>query len=66
MSLWGTPVRVAAPIACGLGCLVIAGFTGPIAAWLLIIAAFGLILDGATMLLSKGAGGALREHRHWQ
>jgi uncharacterized membrane protein len=52
------------PLAAGLLCLVAAGFVGPIVAWLLIIGAFGLILDGATAMWERAGGtGNLTTHR---
>ena len=44
------------PLAAGLMCLVVAMFSGPVAAWLLIIASFGLILDGATAMWENAGG----------
>lgn len=39
-------------------------FAGPIATWLLLTAAFGLILDGATALWERAGGvGNLTTHR---
>jgi len=40
-------------VAAGL-CLAVGAWTGPIATWLLIIAAFGFILDGVTMMWPQG------------
>jgi hypothetical protein len=44
------------PLAAGLVCLVVATFSGAVVAWLLIIASFGLILDGATAMWEKAGG----------
>jgi hypothetical protein len=44
------------PLLGGLVCLVIVLFVGPILGWLLIITAFGLILDGATAMWEKAGG----------
>jgi hypothetical protein len=44
------------PLVAGLMCLVAALFVGPILAWLLIILAFGLILDGATAMWERAGG----------
>jgi hypothetical protein len=44
------------PLVAGLLCLVVATFVGAILAWLLIIASFGLILDGATAMWEKAGG----------
>ena len=52
------------PLAASLGCLVVALFVGPIAAWLLIITAFGLLLDGCTAMWERaGSTGNLSTHR---
>ncbi len=42
-------------------CLVATAWTGPILTWVMLFAAFGLIIDGATLLWSR-AGGA-SQHR---
>ena len=56
--------RYWAPIAAGFLCLVVALFVGAILAWLLLILAFGLILDGATaMWAGAGGTGNLTSHR---
>jgi hypothetical protein len=56
--------RYWAPIAAGFLCLVAALFVGAILDWVLIILAFGLILDGATALwASAGGTGNLTSHR---
>jgi hypothetical protein len=37
---------------------------GPLVAWLLIIAGFGLIMDGATAMFARAVGtGGLTSHR---
>jgi hypothetical protein len=46
--------RVVLPLIAAVLSLVIAEFVGPIAAWLLLIAAFGLILDAVTMMWPQG------------
>ena len=52
------------PLVAGLLCLVAVGFVGPVAGWLLIFAAFGLILDGGTAMLARAARtGGLPDHR---
>jgi hypothetical protein len=52
------------PILAGFMCLIAAAFVGAIIAWLLIILAFGLILDGATAMWERAGGtGNLRTHR---
>jgi hypothetical protein len=44
------------PLAAGMVCLVAATFAGAVVAWLLMMAAFGLILDGATAMWEKAGG----------
>ncbi len=44
------------PLVAGFVCLVVALFVGPIVAWLLLIGAFGLILDGATAMWERAGG----------
>jgi hypothetical protein len=57
-------VRHWAPIAAGFLCLGAALFVGAALGWVLIILAFGLILDGATALwASAGGTGNLTSHR---
>jgi hypothetical protein len=57
-------VRYWGPLVAGFMCLVATSFVGPIVAWLLIIAAFGLILDGATAMFERaGSTGGLTSHR---
>jgi hypothetical protein len=52
------------PLVGGLLCLVVVLFVGPILGWLLIIAGFGLILDGATAMWEKaGSVGNLTTYR---
>jgi hypothetical protein len=46
--------RVVLPLIAAVLSLVIAEFVGPIAAWLLLIAAFGFILDAVTMMWPQG------------
>jgi hypothetical protein len=56
--------RFWAPLAAGFICLLAAAWVGPIVAWLLFIAAFGLILDGATAMFERaGSTGGLTNHR---
>jgi hypothetical protein len=59
-ALWRSK-RVWLPFAAAVVCLVAAGWTAPALAWVLIIAGFGLCLDGATLWWSKA--GSLTEHR---
>ena len=57
-------VRYWGPLVAGFACLVATGFVGPIVGWLLFIAAFGLILDGATAMFERaGSTGGLTSHR---
>jgi hypothetical protein len=52
------------PLLAGFLCLVVATFSGAIAGWLLIIASFGLILDGCTAMWEKaGSTGNLTTYR---
>jgi hypothetical protein len=44
------------PLLGGLACLVAVLFVGAILGWILIIAGFGLILDGATAMWEKAGG----------
>jgi len=48
--------RYWAPLVGGLVCLVAVLFVGAIAGWLLIIAGFGLLLDGATAMFERAGG----------
>ena len=52
------------PLAAGAGCLIAAAWVGAIAAWLLLITAFGLLLDGSTAMFERaGRNGNLSQHR---
>jgi hypothetical protein len=52
------------PILAGFICLIAAGFVGAAIDWLLIILAFGLILDGVTAMWERAGGtGNLTTHR---
>ena len=52
------------PLVAGFICLTAALFVGAIVAWLLIILAFGLLLDGATAMWERaGSTGNLTTHR---
>ena len=53
--------RVWLPFAVAALCLVAATWAGPILTWILLIAAIGFILDGATLLWSRSGG--LTQHR---
>jgi hypothetical protein len=46
--------RVLAPLAAAVICLALVDVVGPIAAWLLLIASFGFILDAITMMWPHG------------
>jgi hypothetical protein len=62
-ALAGT-ARYWGPVAAGFLCLIVALFAGTIADWLLILLAFGLILDGATAMWERAGGtGNLSNHR---
>ena len=49
-------VRYWLPLLAGVGCLVAALFVGTIAAWILLIVAFGLLLDGVTAMWERAGG----------
>jgi hypothetical protein len=52
------------PLVAGFACLIAALFVATVVAWLLIILAFGLMLDGATAMWSRaGSTGNLWTHR---
>ena len=52
------------PLVAGFLCLVAVLFVGPILGWLLTIASFGLLLDGATAMFERAGGtGNLTTHR---
>lgn len=54
---WGPPLV-------GFSCLIAAVFVGPILGWLLLILAFGLILDGVTAMWERsGKTGNLTSSR---
>lgn len=44
------------PLLAGFLCLVVALFVGAIAAWLLIMTSFGLLLDGSTAMWERAGG----------
>ena len=54
-------LRIWLPFAAAALCLVATSWTGPILTWVLLLAAVGLILDGATLLWARGGG--LTQHR---
>lgn len=52
------------PLLAGFVCLVVATFASAVIGWLLIIASFGLILDGATAMWERaGSTGNLTTYR---
>ncbi len=52
------------PLVAGFACFFAVAYVGPLVAWLLIIAGFGLIADGATAMLGRaGRVGGLTSHR---
>jgi hypothetical protein len=52
------------PLVLGLGCLVASTYTGNLASWLLLLAAFALILDGATAMWERaGSTGGMHTYR---
>jgi hypothetical protein len=53
--------RIWIPFALAALCLVAAGFVGSVLTWVLLLAALGLVLDGATKWFS--GTGHLEDHR---
>jgi hypothetical protein len=52
------------PLLAGFMCLIGVLFAGPVVAWLLLIAAFGLLFDGATAMWARaGSTGSLTDYR---
>ena len=52
------------PLAAGIALAFATLFVGPVLTWLLLIAAFGLILDGVTAMWERAGGtGNLTTHR---
>jgi hypothetical protein len=52
------------PLVAAFACIVVSLFVGPIAAWLLLLTAFGLLLDGTTAMWERaGSVGNLTNHR---
>jgi len=49
-------LRVLAPFVAAAVCLVVSGFTGSTLTMVLVVAAFMLVFDGATLLWSKSGG----------
>jgi hypothetical protein len=54
-SLFGT-ARYWGPPLVGFACLIAALFVGPLLGWLLLLLAFGLILDGVTAMWERAGG----------
>jgi hypothetical protein len=48
--------RLWLPFAAAALCLMAASWTGPVLAWVLVMASFGFCLDGVTLMWSKGGG----------
>jgi hypothetical protein len=62
-ALVGT-ARYWGPLLAAFMCLIVAPFVGAILDWLLLLLAFGLILDGATAMWERAGGtGNLTTHR---
>ena len=52
------------PLAGACVCFLAASFVSPIVAWLLIVAAFGFVLDAGTAWLAKAGGtGGMRDYK---
>ena len=49
-------MRIWIPLALAALCLLAATWAGPILTWVLLLAAFGLVLDAATLWFSRGGG----------
>jgi Mg2+/citrate symporter len=57
-------VRYWLPLLAALVCLVVATRTSPIVSYVLVIAAFGLVIEVSTKMLEAGTrGGRLTDHR---
>jgi hypothetical protein len=57
-------VRIKLPLATCAACLVAAGFVPPVVAYLLIVAAFGFVLDaGTTWLARAGTTGGMKDFK---
>jgi hypothetical protein len=56
-------LRCWGPVVAGFACFVITLYVGAAVGWVLIIAGFGLILDGATVMWERAGGiGNLSNH----
>ena len=52
------------PLVGALVCLIVALWTSPLVGWVLLITAFGLMLDGTTAWFAKAGGtGGLRDYK---
>jgi len=52
------------PLVAAIGCLIVAGMVGPLATFLLIVLAFGLLFDAGTALFAHAVGtGGLPDHK---
>ena len=52
------------PLVLGFACVVAATYTGSVVTWILLLAAFALILDGATAMWARAGGsGGMHTHR---
>jgi hypothetical protein len=57
-------VRYWLPLVAGFGCLAASVFVSAVVSWVLLIAAFGLLLDGLTAMWERaGRTGNLTTHR---
>lgn len=57
-------VRYWLPLLAGLLCLIAASWTSPIVTYVLVIASFALLFDGATALFARAGGtGGMREYK---
>ena len=56
--------RYLLPLGGACGCFIAASLVAPIVAWVLIIAAFGLVLDAGTAWLAKaGSTGGMHDYK---
>jgi hypothetical protein len=59
-----TKLRCGIPIAAGVVLMFLSLFAGAVLTWVMLTAAFGLLLDGATIAWERsGATGGLSDHR---
>ncbi len=59
-SLWHAR-RIIAPLLLAAVCLVVSGWSGPIVSWLLVMAAFGFVLDAVLSMVPLA--GNMESHR---